>query len=43
MNFKLGDIEIGIECPPVIIAEIGINHNGSLDVAKMVDSVKSWG
>ena len=27
-------ISIGDEAPPVIIAEIGINHGGSLDVAK---------
>ena len=39
MNFRIGDIEIGRDCPPVIIAEIGINHNGSIKIAKeMVDS-----
>ena len=31
---KFGPISIGDEAPPVIIAEIGINHGGSLDVAK---------
>lgn len=44
MNFTIGDIEIGQDYPPLIIAEIGINHNGSLDVAKkMVDSAKRAG
>ena len=39
MSFKIGDIEIGRNCPPVVIAEIGINHNGSIKIAKeMVDS-----
>jgi N-acetylneuraminate synthase len=31
--FKIGNIKIGDEYPPLIIAEIGINHNGSLDAA----------
>jgi N-acetylneuraminate synthase len=36
---KIGDREIGSDCPPFIIAEIGINHNGSLNQAKeMVDA-----
>ena len=31
--------KIGAEFPPVVIAEIGINHEGSLEVAKeMVDA-----
>ena len=30
------NIEIGPENPPVIIAEIGINHNGDLNVAKQM-------
>lgn len=31
--------KVGLDYPPLVIAEIGINHNGSLDVAKeMVDS-----
>ncbi len=39
MNFKIGDINIGRNYPPVVIAEIGINHNGSIKTAKeMVDS-----
>jgi len=39
MNITISDRVIGPEYPPLIIAEIGINHNGSLDVAKqMVDA-----
>ena len=30
----LGKREIGIGCEPLVIAEIGINHRGSLDIAK---------
>ncbi len=33
MNFKIKDVEIGKDKPPIVIAEIGINHNGSLDEA----------
>ena len=37
---KIGDRSIGPNEPPLIIAEIGINHGGSLDVAKsMVDLI----
>ena len=32
-NFKIGNVIIGNNKPPVVIAEIGINHNGSLDQA----------
>lgn len=32
-KFKISNIEIGEKLPPVIIVELGINHNGSLDVA----------
>lgn len=36
--FKIGDREIGYTKKPLVIAEIGINHGGSLAVAKkMVD------
>lgn len=31
---KISNRKIGINYPPLIIAEIGINHGGSLDVAK---------
>lgn len=32
-NFKIGKRNIGPNFPPLIISEIGINHNGSLDLA----------
>ena len=32
-KFKIGNILISDDRPPVIIAEIGINHNGSIDAA----------
>lgn len=36
---KIKNRKIGNDCPPLIIAEIGINHEGSLDIAKeMVDA-----
>jgi N-acetylneuraminate synthase len=39
VSFKIKDINIGPEFDPVVIAEIGINHGGSLSVAKkMVDT-----
>ena len=38
-NFKIGNIRIGDNYPPVIIVELGINHNGNLDNAvALVDS-----
>ena len=37
--FKIGNRKIGADYPPLVIAEIGINHEGSLKVAKeMVDA-----
>lgn len=36
MNFKIGDRSVGPEHPPLVIAEIGINHEGSLKVAKEI-------
>ena len=39
-KIRIGNREIGTGCDPLVIAEIGINHNGSLKVAKeMVDAV----
>lgn len=39
MEFEIGNIKVGFNHEPVVIAEIGINHGGSLDVAKkMVDA-----
>lgn len=44
MEFKIGSRKIGVNHNPLVIAEMGINHNGSLDVAKkMVDSAVSSG
>lgn len=38
-NFELGNIRIGLDEDPLVIPEIGINHEGSLAVAKqMVDA-----
>lgn len=38
-EFKVGDRVIGDEHPPVVIAEIGINHGGVLDLAiQMADA-----
>lgn len=33
-RFNIGSIEIGEGCEPLVIPEIGINHNGDLSVAK---------
>jgi Sialic acid synthase len=41
---RLGSLEISPFLPPLVIAEIGINHGGSLDVAKkMVDAAHHAG
>ncbi|MDQ0206930.1 N-acetylneuraminate synthase family protein [Alkalicoccobacillus murimartini] len=43
-SFKIGTRKIGLGYPPLVIAEIGINHEGSLKVAKeMVDSAYEAG
>ena len=34
MKFNIGQIEVGRGCRPLVIPEMGINHNGSLTVAK---------
>ncbi len=42
--FKIEKRKIGKNYPPLIIPEIGINHNGRIDVAfKMVDAAKKAG
>ena len=33
-SMKIGHVMVGENHPPVIIAEIGINHNGDLQIAK---------
>ncbi len=43
-EFNIGKRKIGAEYPPLVIAEIGINHDGSLIVAKeMVDAAHRAG
>lgn len=43
-EFKIGNRLIGDEHPPVVIAEIGINHEGSLDLAiSMADAAINAG
>jgi len=42
--FEIGNRKIGYDFEPLVIAEIGINHEGSLMVAKeMVDAAKAAG
>lgn len=42
--FSFCGIQVGDACPPLVIPEIGINHNGSLEVAKeMVDAAAAAG
>ncbi|MEM9513432.1 MAG: N-acetylneuraminate synthase family protein [Actinomycetota bacterium] len=41
---QINEREVGPNAPPLVVAEIGINHGGSLDVAKaMVDAAASSG
>ena len=43
-RINIDDRKIGVEYPPFVIAEIGINHSGSWDVAlKMVDAAAQAG
>lgn len=35
-SFTIGDISVGIGKEPLVIPEMGINHEGSLEVAKMI-------
>ncbi|WP_104625641.1 N-acetylneuraminate synthase family protein [Helicobacter felis] len=44
MTFSLGSRQIGLDHPPLVVAEVGINHGGSLEIAKlMADGAKSAG
>lgn len=43
-EFKIGSRKIGLNHKPMLIAELGINHNGSLEQAfKMVDAAINSG
>jgi len=43
-HLLIGDREIGYDCDPFVIAEIGINHNGDLNLAKkLIDVAKVAG
>jgi len=43
-SIKVGNINIGDGYPVFIVAEIGINHNGSLDIAKkLIEGAKAAG
>lgn len=43
-NIILSEFQVGDGCTPLVIPEIGINHNGSLEVAKeMVDAAHKAG
>ena len=43
-SVKVGPIQVGDEYPTYLIAEIGINHNGSLENAiKLIDNAKAAG
>ena len=44
MDFKIGDRSIGSEHPPLVVAEVGINHEGEIGKAlKMVDAAVEAG
>lgn len=44
MNFQIGTRSVGPDFPPLVVAEIGINHNGDLEQAKkLVDSASAAG
>lgn len=43
-TFEIAGRKIGLDYPPLVIAEIGINHEGSLEIAKeMVDAAQRAG
>lgn len=44
MSFFIGDREIGMDTPPFVMAEVGINHEGSLEKAlQLVDAAAAAG
>jgi len=44
-NFQINNVSVGIDAPvPIIIAEIGLNHNGNMDLAyRLVDEALDCG
>jgi len=41
---KIGPVSVGQDCPCFIIGEIGINHNGDIDIArKLIDMAEAAG
>jgi N-acetylneuraminate synthase len=44
LKMRIGDKQIGEKCPTYFIAEIGINHNGDIEIAKkLIDAAKQAG
>ena len=43
-NFKISNRKIGLKYKPLIIVELGINHNGKISIAKqIIDKAKMAG
>jgi N-acetylneuraminate synthase len=43
-NIRIGDRLVGLNEPPYLVAEIGINHNGDINIAKMlIDKAVEYG
>lgn len=43
-TIRLGDLEVGIDRPPYIIAEVGSNHNGDMDLCRrLIDAAADAG
>jgi N-acetylneuraminate synthase len=43
-EFRIGDRIVGDGHPTYVVAEIGVNHNGSIEIAKrMIDAAKHAG
>jgi len=41
---KLGNVEVGAACPPYIIAEVGSNHNGDMNLCRgLIDAAAEAG
>jgi N,N'-diacetyllegionaminate synthase len=44
MTIKFGDVEVGLNTSPYIIAEIGSNHNGDMDLCRqLIDAAAAAG